>query len=311
MSPILSPSQNRKMSARFDVCVIGPVTWDIIETESGSPPVRIPGGVVMYAGLVYGRLGLKTAVITKAALADAKHITRTLRRSGVWTRCLPSQRTTVFHNRYTGRALNNRYQRVASLADPFQPEDLEQIDARVFHLGPLLDRDMDTSFLSAVLSRGERVNLDVQGLLRRAVDGDVQLKGWDNRIDLSSVDALKANWDEAQRLAGGSEAVSVARRVASLGPREVILTRGDMGALIVVENILYRIPAVRPALLRDVTGCGDTFFAGYTTRRLQSVDVISAGRFGSALAAVSAQEHGPWSGLTHDVDAALARPQGD
>jgi sugar/nucleoside kinase (ribokinase family) len=301
--------QERKNRAQFDVCVIGPVTWDMIEAADGEPPQRMPGGVVTYAGLVYRRLGLKTAVITKAARADAADITRALRRSGVSTVCLPSERTAVFHNSYTGRLLGKRKQRVASLADPFRSDDLGHIDARVFHLGPLMESDMDADFVSAVRSRGGQVTLDVQGMLRCLVDGDVQSKNWDECVDLAGIDVIKANWDEAQRLAGCTEADSVARRIASLGPREVIVTRRDQGALIVVENILYRIVAMRPSPIRDPTGCGDTFLAGYTTRRLQCVDVAGAGRFAAALAAVCSQHYGPWSGSRQEVDAALAREQ--
>ena len=279
-------------STRFDVCVIGPITWDIIETDSRHLATKVPGGVVTYAALTYRRLGLRTAVITRAARSDRAQITETLHRNGVCTRCLPSECTTVFYNRYTGGSLSKREQRIASLADPFRPEDLGEIDAHLYHLGPLIDCDMDATFIAAVCRRAGRVNLDVQGLLRSAVGGNVQLKKWDEHIDFSSIHALKANFEEAQRLTGCSEAVAVARRLASLGAREVVVTRGELGALIVVENILYRIPAIRPAALRDPTGCGDTFFAGYITRRLQTVDVESAGRFAAALAAANAEGYG-------------------
>ena len=291
----------------FDVCVIGPVTWDTIESQGCELTTRMPGGVVIYAGLVYRRLGLKTAVITKAARADAVEITRALRLSGVSTVCLPSERTAVFNNSYSGGSLGERTQRIVSLADPFHADDLGKIDARVFHLGPLVDRDMNAEFVAAVRERGRQVSLDVQGLLRCSLDGDVRLKAWNHSVDLGCIDVLKANWDEARSLARCTEPDEVARQIASLGPREVIVTRAESGALIVVKNILYRIPAVQPARVRDPTGCGDTFLAAYTTRRLQAIDVSSAGRYAACLAAVSAQQYGPWSGSYDELNAALAR----
>ena len=289
----------------YDVCIIGHVTRDI-SVFNGRPGSQMPGGVVNYAGIALQSLGLKTAVITKAAKVDADEILGQLRKIGAKVYCLDSRATTVFENNYSGNGLEFRKQKVRSIANAFDPRGLPPVWAKTIHLGPLTNGEMSAGFVKAVFERGGRVFLDVQGFLREIENGKVRLIDWpEKREVLAHVHVLKANLPEAQFLSGEKEPERAARKLAELGPEEVILTRGSNGSLILAGERLYDISAYPPRVVADPTGCGDTYSAGYIFRRLQSDDIGAAGRFAAALAALKLERHGPFTGNAQEVQARL------
>lgn len=289
----------------YDVCIIGHVTRDF-SAFNGRPGSEMPGGVVNYAGIALQSLGLKTAVITKAARVDADEILGQLRKIGVKVYCLASRATTVFENNYSGNGLEFRNQKVRSIAVAFDPRGLPPVRAKTFHLGPLTNGEMSAGFVKAVSERGGRVFLDVQGFLREIENGKVRLVDWPKmREVLAYVHVLKASLSEARFLSGEKEPERAARKLVELGPEEVVLTCGSNGSLILAGERFYDIPAYLPRVVADPTGCGDTYSAGYIFHRQQSDDIGAAGRFAAALAALKLERHGPFTGDAQDVQARL------
>ncbi|NIR38379.1 MAG: ribokinase, partial [Actinobacteria bacterium] len=74
---------------------------------------------------------------------------------------------------------------------------------------------------------------------------------------------------------GAGAPEEAARRIAELGPREVIVTLGGDGSVVLARDVLHRIEAHPPSRLVDATGCGDTFLAAYMAHRLGSDDVAA------------------------------------
>jgi Sugar kinases, ribokinase family len=289
----------------FDVCIIGPITRDIIRTQGVAPRI-MPGGSVYYAGVAYRRLGLGTAAITRASRRDADELLQGLHKLGIKTRFLNGGNTTVFENCYTGCNQEVREQTVTSITKPFTESDLGDLTAKVFHLGPLTACDMSPDFLKAVMRRGARVCLDVQGFMRLVVDGKVRPTDWvDKRKGLGLIDVLKADLKEAQLLSGHEDPHEAAHVIAELGPREVIVTLGHQGSLVFGNNWFYRIPIFTPHQVVDTTGCGDTYFAGYISRRLQGDDIKTAAYFAAALATLKLERYGPFSGTEREVQTML------
>jgi sugar/nucleoside kinase (ribokinase family) len=62
---------------------------------------------------------------------------------------------------------------------------------------------------------------------------------------------------------------TVALQLADMGVKEVIITLGSYGSLIYCEGRFYEVPAYKPEVLVDATGCGDTYSTGYLWMRLQ------------------------------------------
>lgn len=64
-----------------------------------------------------------------------------------------------------------------------------------------------------------------------------------------------------------SDPYDAAVKLADWGVKEVLLTLGDKGSLIYVDERFYEIPAYPVENVADATGCGDTYMAGYLYMR--------------------------------------------
>lgn len=285
----------------FDVCVVGPFSRDVLRIGR-EPPRESPGGVVHYAGCAYAGLGLRTAVIAKGAREDERWLSAQLRELGVAVHYAASNETTSFENTYSGPSLNTRTQSVSTMSDAFAAEDLGDLRARLLHLGPLLGSDMGLEFLAAARLRAGCLCLDVQGSLRQLVDGRVKSADWPQKQKaLRYIDVVKAGMEEALLLSGENEPSRAARRIAEYGPREVVVTLGDGGSLVVLDGELMHVPAYPPKQVVDPTGCGDSYFAGYNFLRLQGSDAAESAHFAAGLASLKLERFGPFFGVEGEI----------
>ncbi|MFN2377796.1 MAG: PfkB family carbohydrate kinase [Candidatus Binatia bacterium] len=79
---------------------------------------------------------------------------------------------------------------------------------------------------------------------------------------LSQVDLLSINDSEAMMLAGEGNVVRAARKILAMGPRHLIVKRGEYGALQFSDNEIFAVPAFPLEHVVDPTGAGDTFAGG-------------------------------------------------
>jgi len=292
-------------SSVFDVCVIGHITRDIIRV--GRTTRATPGGTAYYTSMALRRLGLKVAVVTKVAKEDEVPLLRDVRREKIEVFCKKSRISSVFENAYSIENPDARVQRIRSVGTSFTPEDVDEITATSFHVGPLTNQDIPVQLLKQLTTRARIVSLDVQGMLRPARVGPVSEEDWpEKQKGLACVDILKANEKEALVLSGQNTVGRAASALASLGPKEVIITMGSRGSLIYAEQALHRIPCCSPRKTEDPTGCGDTYVAGYVYQRLKGTAPEMAGRFAAAMATLKLEGPGPFSGSEADVYALLS-----
>lgn len=80
---------------------------------------------------------------------------------------------------------------------------------------------------------------------------------------LAKVDALVVNDAEARMLAREPNLVKAARAIQAMGPRVVVVKRGEYGALMVLEGRFFFVPAYPLDSVFDPTGAGDTFAGGF------------------------------------------------
>ncbi len=286
----------------FDVCVIGHVTRDVIKTD-GEIQREIPGGTAYYTPMALRSLGCDVAVITKVARADQPHVLSDLKRSGIALFCHDSDETTTFENIYARDDRDMRTQRVTARASPFSPQDVPPIAAKIFHVGPLTNTDISAELLQQLSRRGNLISLDVQGLCRTIVDGEVRGTDWQEKeVGLRHIDILKADENEVRILCGEYDMENAARKLTGFGPREIIITLAGRGSLIFGDGKVHRIPAVSPRKAVDSTGCGDTYVAGYLYQRLQSRDITTAGAFASVIATAKLERFGAWTGREADLE---------
>jgi len=124
---------------------------------------------------------------------------------------------------------------------------------------------------------------------------DIALKELHNT--LKKVDVITINDEEARQLSGEYSLVAAARKISTMGPKYVIIKKGEHGALLFHENEIFFAPALPLEEVFDPTGAGDTFaggFAGFlaSTSDLSFENMKSALIYGSCLASFSVERFG-------------------
>ncbi len=80
---------------------------------------------------------------------------------------------------------------------------------------------------------------------------------------LARVDGVLLNDEEARMLTGEANLIRAARKVLSLGPRYVILKKGEHGAFLIGEDAHFSLPSYPVERVVDPTGAGDSFAGGF------------------------------------------------
>lgn len=117
------------------------------------------------------------------------------------------------------------------------------------------------------------------------------------RAVLRGVDALVINDEEARQLGGASNLVNAARAIQQLGPRLLVIKRGEHGVLMTRDQGFFAVPAMPLDSVVDPTGAGDTFaggFMGYlaSAREVTEEVLARATIAGSALASLAVEDFG-------------------
>jgi sugar/nucleoside kinase (ribokinase family) len=265
------------------------------------------GGTSFYFSNAIRNMNVNYTLVT--ALAESEmHVVEELRAKGIEVSVLPSTHTVYFENIYSENQ-DHRTQRVLQKADPFTAEHLLNIDARIFHLGPLLADDIPCELVKALAAKG-KVSLDVQGYLRKVENKQVIPIDWQAKKEgLQYIHTLKANESEMEVLTGIKDVRKGAQVLFDWGVKEVVITLGSMGSVIYNGRTFYNIPAYIPAAVIDATGCGDTYMAGYLYQRIKGASLQEAGEFAAAMATLKIQSSGPFTGSREDVLSLLANTE--
>jgi sugar/nucleoside kinase (ribokinase family) len=281
----------------FKLCCIGHITLDKVVTPAHT--AFMPGGTAYYFSHAISGLCKNYLLVTAIADSELASV-KELEQQGILVKRLPSKHTVFFENKY-GDNPDERWQRVLQQADPFSVDDLEELDAAVFHLGPLLANDIPWEAFNLLAAKG-KLSLDVQGLLRKVEGEKVIAIGWkEKETVLTNVYFLKANEDELNVLTDTDDVERGAIILAEWGVKEVIITLGSKGSVIYAGNRFYQIPAFRPLQLIDATGCGDTYMAGYLCKRMQGRNIQEAGEFAAAMATAKLEVSGPFTGTGEEI----------
>lgn len=80
---------------------------------------------------------------------------------------------------------------------------------------------------------------------------------------LAEVDVVTINDGEARQLAGEPNLVKAARAISGMGPKTVVVKRGEYGALMISNGAFFIVPAYPLESVYDPTGAGDTFAGGF------------------------------------------------
>ena len=282
-----------------DICCIGHITLDKIVTPRTT--TYMPGGTSYYFS--HGISHLKDIkhyqLVTALAPSEFKAV-EDIRAKGIKVTVIPSHRTVYFENTY-GENQDNRSQRVLAKADPFTVEQLENINAHIFHLGSLLADDFSLDVVKYLSTKGI-LAVDAQGYLREVRGEKVYPIDWTDKVEaLKYIDILKVNEHEMEVLTGQTDIKQAALQLAEWGVKEVLITLGSLGSIIYAEGTFHKIPAYPPKDIVDATGCGDTYATGYLYMRNKGASYEEAGCFAAAMSTLKLEASGPFSKTEEDV----------
>ena len=288
-----------------DICCIGHITKDKIVTPHRV--VYMAGGTSFYFAYAINQLpkDVSFSLVTSMDPTETEPAEK-MRQAGIDVTLNASRNTVFFENIY-GENQNERKQRVLAKADPFTIQQLEHVDAKVYHLGSLLSDDFSNEVVEYLAKKG-KVSIDVQGYLREVRDEKVYPIDWKDKLKvLQNTYYLKVNEIEMETITGLKDAHEAAKLLHSWGVTEVIITLGSEGSLIYVDDTFYEIPAYAPHEVVDATGCGDTYSAGYLYQRILGATPTEAGKFAAAMCTIKLEHNGPFNRSIDDIHEIISK----
>ncbi len=137
----------------------------------------------------------------------------------------------------------------------------------------------------------------------------------DLKVVLKRVDVLMVNDGEARQLSGEYSLVKAAKAILNMGPKYLIIKKGEHGALLFHQNHVFFAPALPLEDVFDPTGAGDTFAGGFIghiakTKDISFENMKTAIIVGSAMASFCVEKFGPerMKEITkEDIDARMAQ----
>lgn len=288
-------------ASQYDIAFLGQYTKDTIVTKEGSHVVN--GGAYFYGAAAAASMGLKVAALTRLAPEDFSSF-RLLLERGVLVRAISTQQSTCLQLLYPSDNPDERILSVTSVAEPFEPADIESISAPIWSIGASIRGEVSLAVLEAIKAKGARIGLDAQGFVRIVRDGRLSYDSeWPEKAEvLSLVDVFKADVVEAELLTGTRDLRQAALMLARYGVPEFVLTHGD-GVVVYAEGSFFEAP-FKPKSLVGRSGRGDTCLASYLAARI-SMDPERATFWAAALTSLKMEALGPFSGTRADVESAL------
>jgi sugar/nucleoside kinase (ribokinase family) len=166
-----------------------------------------------------------------------------------------------------------------------------------------------TEVVQALTAKGGILAVDVQGFLRIVRNGTLVSDGWPGKENiLRHVTVLKTDAVEAELITGEPDRHAAAKKLATFGPKEVLLTHGG-GVLVYHDGVFHEAPWA-PEAVRGRSGRGDTCTSSYLSRRL-TAPPEDAVVWAAAATSLKLEAEGPFRRDLKDVEALYHRLRRD
>jgi len=239
--------------------IVGTVAFDAIETPFGKTD-KILGGAATYIGLSSAQFDIDPAIVSVVGGDFLQSDIQLLESKGINTQGLEvvKEGKTFFwswkyHNDFNFRDTLATELNVLETFTPVVPDSYK--DAQVVMLGNL--HPMIQMSVIEQMHDPKMVVLDTMNFWM-----DIALD--DLKKVISKVDVITINDEEARQLSGAYSLVNASKIIMEMGPKYVVIKKGEHGALIFHEDEMFFAPAMPLAEVFDPTGAGDTFAGGFT-----------------------------------------------
>lgn len=278
----------------MSLVIVGSMAFDAIETPFGKTD-KIIGGSGVYAAYTAAHLTQNIQQVSIVGYDFPKEELDDLSSRGVnldGVEIVPDKKSFFWSGKYH-MDMNTRDTLVTDLnvlADfnPVLPESYR--NAEFVMLGNLLPKTQQ-SVIEQMNQRPKLIIMDTMNFwMNTAMD--------DLKIVLGMVDALLINDSEARELSGEFSIVKAARKIMQMGPKYLIIKKGEHGALLFHDDQVFFAPALPLEDVFDPTGAGDTFAGGFIGHIAKTKDVSfenmkTAIIVGSAMASFCVEKFGP------------------
>jgi sugar/nucleoside kinase (ribokinase family) len=280
-----------KNGTLMSLLVVGSVAFDAIETPYGKVDRTLGGAATYFAlaashftpvrlvGIVGDDFTDKDAAVFRGRKIDLTGLERVSGKSFFW-----SGRYSQNMNERTTLATELN---VFAAFNPALPPSYA--DSQYIFLGNI-DPSLQHSVLKQVKGKPKAVGLDTMNFWIEGTPAQL-------RETLRHVQILTINDDETRQLTGEHNLFRAAKHVFKMGPRTLIIKRGEHGAIMVHDGFVFAVPAFPLEEVHDPTGAGDTFaggFMGYLAGkgRVTEQTLRSAMVYGSVLASFTVERFG-------------------
>ena len=273
--------------------IVGTVAFDAIETPYGKTD-KIIGGAATYISLAASFFTDKLNLVSVVGGDFPESAIKMLEKHNVDTKGLQIKEdektffwSGKYHNNMNSRDTIETQLNVLETFDPIVPKEFSSSDFLM--LGNLVP-SVQQKVLDQMLQRPKLIVLDTMNF-------------WmDNCLDdlleaLKNVDILTINDEEAQQLSGENNLISAAKKIKTMGPKYLVIKKGEHGALLFGENKMFYAPAMPLENVFDPTGAGDSFAGGFIGYLSKSNDLTfenmkTAVIYGSVMASFCVEKFG-------------------
>jgi sugar/nucleoside kinase (ribokinase family) len=277
----------------MSLLVVGSVAFDAIETPFGKTD-KILGGAGTYISLSSSYFQKPVNIVSVVGKDFRKNDIKMMQKYGVDITGLqvkPNGKTFFWSGKYHND-MNFRETLVTELNvlgefDPIIPEAYHNCDYLMLgNLAPVVQKQV----IERLPKRPKLIVLDTMNFWM-----DI---AWNELMDvIKMVDVLVVNEEEARQLTKQYALVKAARMIREMGPKTVVIKKGEHGALLFQDENVFYVPALPLEEVFDPTGAGDTFaggFIGYIAQQDNSSfeTMKNALIYGSAMASFCVEKFG-------------------
>lgn len=277
----------------MSLLVVGTVAFDAIETPFGKTD-KIVGGAASYISLAASYYTKNINLVSVVGDDFPQDFLNTLAKQGVDLKGLQIKKgeksffwAGKYHNDLNSRDTLATELNVLENFDPIVPEEYKNCEFLM--LGNLVPA-VQQQVISQMSKRPKLIVLDTMNFwMDIAMD---ELKK-----TIAMIDVLTINDSEARQLSGEYSLVKAAQKILAMGPKTLIIKKGEHGALLFNHEEVFFAPALPLEEVYDPTGAGDSFAGGFIGYLAQTKDISFENMkraiiYGSAMASFTVEKFG-------------------
>ncbi|KQC32144.1 sugar kinase [Nonlabens sp. YIK11] len=238
--------------------VVGTVAFDAIETPFGKTD-KILGGAATFIGLAASHFNAEVGLVSVVGGDFPENYLTMLQDRGMNIEGIEivTDGKTFFwsgkyHNDMNTRDTLATELNVLADFNPIVPEHFK--DANVVMLG-----NLHPAVQLGVIEQTKDADLHILDTMNFWMDSALDLL----KEVIAKVDVITINDEEARQLSGEYSLVTAAKKIHEMGPKYVVIKKGEHGALLFHNDEIFFAPALPLEEVFDPTGAGDTFAGGF------------------------------------------------